>query len=96
MLLYPRFAYSTNSFNSTTTTKPKEKYLQHPTFCSNICKKLQGMTRGLVQVGNLQYLREGQAAGDMLDRGHNRQWVINMGDRLIWPMTRKGRLYYNG
>lgn len=58
---------------------------------------LQGPIRVPVLGGILsQYLCAGQAAGDMFDRGHNRQRVINMGDRLIWPMTSKGRLHCNG
>ena len=33
---------------------------------------------------------EGQASGgQVLHRGHDRQRVINMGDRLIWPATKE-------
>lgn len=49
---------------------------------------LQGLGRGLASGRESSVFLRGSAAMDMLDRGHNTQWVINMGDSHVWPMTR--------
>ena len=75
-----------------------QQYNPQKTTCSSNKSKSSGTDQGPgSRLGILsQYSCAGQAAGDMLVRGHNRQRVINTGDRLIWPMTSKGRLHCNG